>query len=422
MGFRGMAKKGTGIALDIGTTTIAALSVDLSSGRELKTASAPNPQVRWGADLLSRVNAIASEPALLKELRTALVSACNGIIGSIADAGDVKEITAAGNTVMEHILLNVSPAPLGKVPYKPAFKEARRVSAARAGFDVGDGVELYTFPIIGGFVGGDAVAVALSLGMERTDKTILAIDIGTNSEIMLSAKGAMTATSAAAGPAFEASELSSGMTAAPGAIQGVEIDGDHVALDVIGGVAAKGVCGSGLVAGATALIRAGVIDPSGRIKDSAEIDNNLSMRIKSDGDENRFILFKGAEGEISFTQKDIRALQVAKSAIRAGVSILLKKAALPAAEVDAVYIAGAFGSKLDERGLSAIGLIDDAWIGHIEFVGDAALKGAAMALSDTAKSRAEELARDVKYVSLSGSKHFEGEFISNMNFPPQRGG
>ena len=416
-----MAKKGTGIALDIGTTTIAALSVDLSTGAELKTASVPNPQVRWGPDLLSRVNAIAGEPALLKELSAELVSACNGIIASIADAGDVKEITAAGNTVMEHILLNVSPAPLGKVPYKPAFKEARRLSAAQAGFDVGREVELYTFPLIGGFVGGDAVAVALSLGMERTERIILAIDIGTNSEIMFSAKGALTATSAAAGPAFEASELSSGMTAAPGAIRGVEIDGDHVTLDVIGGVAAKGVCGSGLVAGAAALIRAGVIEASGRIKDSTEIDNNLSTRIKSDGEENRFILFKGASAEITFTQKDIRALQVAKSAIRAGVSILLKKAGLRNDQVEAVYIAGAFGSKLDPGGLSAIGLIDDAWADKIEFIGDAALKGAALALSDTAKSSAEELARSVKYVSLSGSKHFEGEFISNMDFPPQRG-
>jgi uncharacterized 2Fe-2S/4Fe-4S cluster protein (DUF4445 family) len=377
--------------------------------------------VRWGRDLLSRINAIAGEPTLLKELSSVLVSACNELIGEIAARDDVKEITAAGNTVMEHILLNVSPTPLGKVPYKPAFKEARRLRAAQVGFDVAEEVPLYTFPIIGGFVGGDAVAVALALEMKHTERAILVIDIGTNSEIILSAKGLLTATSAAAGPAFEASELSSGMVAAPGAIQGVEIDGDHVALDVIGGVAPKGVCGSGLVAGATALIRAGVIEPSGRIKDPAEMDNNLSTRIKFDGEENRFILFRGSAGEISFTQKDIRALQVAKSAIRAGVSILLKRAKLLAAEVDSVYIAGAFGSKLDEKGLSTIGLIDESWIGKIEFIGDAALKGAALALSDTAKSRAEELAGSVRYVSLSGSPHFEEEFISNMNFPPQRG-
>ncbi len=135
-----MASKGTGIALDIGTTTIAALSVDLSTGAELKSASAPNPQVRWGRDLLSRINAIAGEPALLKELSGVLVSACNELIGEIAVRDDVKEITAAGNTVMEHILLNVSPTSLGKVPYKPAFKEARRLMAAHVGFDVGEEV------------------------------------------------------------------------------------------------------------------------------------------------------------------------------------------------------------------------------------------------------------------------------------------
>jgi uncharacterized 2Fe-2S/4Fe-4S cluster protein (DUF4445 family) len=416
-----MAKDSIGVALDIGTTTIAALSVDMASGRTLGTASAPNPQARWGRDLISRVNAIVGDPALLGELSACVLSACDKIIREVGEGRALREIVAAGNTVMEHILLNVSPEPMARVPYRPAFKDARRLLAKEAGFDVGAEVLLYTFPLIGGFVGGDAVAVALALAMDSTDKTVLAVDIGTNSEIILSVKGSLLAASAAAGPAFEAGELSSGMTAGRGAIQGIEIRGDNVVLDVIGGVAPKGVCGSGLVAAVSALVHAGVIEPSGRIKDQGEIETNLSARIKSEGGENRFVLFRGAGGEVSFTQADIRALQVAKSAIRAGVSVLLKKAGLSSGDIDAVYIAGAFGSKLDKDGLCTIGLIDDDWVEKIEFVGDAVLKGAALALSDPVKSRAEALARNVRYVSLSGSAHFEAEFMRNMNFNPHKG-
>jgi uncharacterized 2Fe-2S/4Fe-4S cluster protein (DUF4445 family) len=311
---------------------------------------------------------------------------------------------------MEHLFLGVSPEPLSRVPYKPAFKEARTVDAG-VGLECG----LYVFPLIGGFVGGDAVAVALTLGMPGGDKPVLAIDIGTNSEILLSSGGVLYATSAAAGPAFEGGEVKSGMVAAPGAIQGIKIEGDTVILDVIGKGTPKGICGSGLIEAAASLLEAGIIESTGRIKDRDEVESNLSSRIKAGTEGNSFTLYRGASGEVSLTQDDIRALQTAKSATSAGVTMLLMKAGIGPEDIATVYIAGAFGSHLKEEGLRAIGLLDEAWT-DIRTVGDAALEGAVLALDDERKRQAEAIARQARYVSLSGSAHFEREFIKNMNF------
>lgn len=409
-------KTGTGVAFDIGTTTVVGASVDLSTGEVLSTRSLPNPQKKWGGDVLSRILAIAEDPGLLEEMRSSVVEACNGILGELALPSPAAGIAAAGNPVMESILLGVSPEPLSRVPYRPPFTGSRRIEARTIGLDAPPGVELYTFPLIGGFVGGDAVAVALKLGLGKDSATTLAIDIGTNSEIMLSSGGSIYATSAAAGPAFEAGELKYGMTAQNGAIQGVKVVGDSVVLDVIGGVAPKGICGSGLIEAASALIGAGVIDRTGRIKNRDEVADNLSGRIREEEGGNSFVLYRGARGEVSLSQSDIRALQTAKSATRAGILMLLAKAGAAPEDVGSVYIAGAFGSHLEKEGLLSIGLLDRGWIGSVNSVGDAALSGAVLALQDEKKLEAEELARRVKHVSLSGSRQFQKEFIKNMNF------
>lgn len=407
---------GAGVAFDIGTTTVVGSSVDLATGKVLATISAPNPQARWGRDVISRINAIVGDRALLERMRSAVVGTCNEIIERLKVPGPLTAITAAGNPVMESILLGVSPEPLSRVPYKPAFTDAKRVEAKGLGLKAPAGALLYAFPLIGGFVGGDAVAVALSLGLGKAPYPTLAIDIGTNSEIILSAGGAVYATSAAAGPAFEGGELKYGMTARNGAIQGVKIAGDTLTLDVIGGVAPVGICGSGLIEAVSELIRAGVIERTGRIKGRDEIPDNLSSRIREESDGNSFILYRGPKAEVSLTQPDIRALQTAKSSTRAGVLMLLKKAGITASEVRGVYIAGAFGSRLEKGGLNTIGLLDEGWLENVSSVGDAALAGAVEGLRDEKKLEAEELARRVKYVPLSGSSHFEKEFIKNMNF------
>jgi len=409
-------RRAVGLAFDIGTTTVAGSSIDLASRKTLATISVANPQARWGGDVITRINAIVVDPSLLNEMRRAIVGACNGIIDGLKPPGPIAAITAAGNPVMESILLGVSPEPLSRVPYKPAFTEARWVEARGLGFKTAPGTLLYSMPLIGGFVGGDAVAVALSLGLGKTQTPTLAIDIGTNSEIMLSAGGSIYATSAAAGPAFEAGELKYGMTAQNGAIQGVRIVGDRLTLDVIGGVAPVGICGSGLIEAASELIKAGVIERNGRIKAADEIPDNLSSRITEEDGANAFVLYRGPRGAITLTQPDIRALQTAKSSTRAAILMLLKKAGITPEVIRRVYIAGAFGSHLDKSGLSTLGLLDQGWLDDVSSVGDAALSGAIEALSDEKKLEAEALAARIKYVPLSGSAHFEKEFIKNMNF------
>ncbi|MBI2399459.1 MAG: DUF4445 domain-containing protein [Deltaproteobacteria bacterium] len=405
-------KAGLGAAFDVGTTTVVCALVDLATGSVLAAESLPNPQARWGRDVISRMEAAISREGALEELSVAIRDACRGLLLSLAgdSLADITMAAAAGNSVMEHLLLGVSPEPLSRVPYKPAFKEAQTLQAG-----LGLGCGLYVFPLIGGFVGGDAVAVALALGMPGGDKPVLAIDIGTNSEILLSSGGVLYATSAAAGPAFEGGEVRFGMVAAPGAIQGVKIEDDSVILDVIGKGAPKGICGSGLIEAAASLLGAGIIESTGRIKDRDEVTNNLSSRIKASPEGNSFTLYRGASGEVALTQDDIRALQTAKSATRAGITMLLMKAGIGPEDVATVYIAGAFGSHLKEEGLRAIGLLDEAWT-DIRTVGDAALEGAVLALDDERKREAEAIARQARYVSLSGSAHFEREFIKNMNF------
>lgn len=407
-------KAGLGAAFDVGTTTVVCALTDLETGSVIGAESVPNPQARWGRDVISRMEASIGSPETLAELTKAIRDACSGLLDSLAGErkAEVRVAAAAGNSVMEHILLGISPSPLSKVPYKPAFKTAQTIAA---GAGLGLPCPTYVFPLIGGFVGGDAVAVALKLGMPDGDKPVLAIDIGTNSEILLSSNGVLYATSAAAGPAFEGGEIESGMTAALGAIQGVRVEEDTVILDVIGGTAPKGICGSGLIEAASTLIGAGIIEGSGRIKDPDEVATNLSSRIKPGKGGNSFVLYRGAKGEISLAQDDVRALQTAKSATRAGISMLLMKAGIEPGDVETVYIAGAFGSHLKEEGLRAIGLLDESWT-DIRTVGDAALEGAILALDEAQRAAAQMIAAKARYVSLSGSAHFEREFIRNMNF------
>lgn len=410
-------KKSIGIAIDLGTTSIACAAVEAASGVCLGRQARPNPQSIWGADIVTRLSALKTGHALLADMSEAVVGACNEMINSFASPADVEEIVVAGNPVMQAILLRVSPLSLTRPPYKPPFKEARRASADEFGFNARHDAGLYVFPQIGGFVGGDAVAVALSLKMTNIQDCMIAIDIGTNSEVVLSARGRLFAASAAAGAAFESAGIRCGMTAGPGAIRGVKIEGDMVELDVIGKVAPKGICGSGLVDAVAALLGRGVITPSGRIKDKDEIPDNLSGRIKRTGEANAFMLHRGAHSEVLLFQEDIRALQNAKAAIRASISLLMQKAKISPAHIKRLYIAGAFGSNLKSASLSRLGVIDPLWQGITSPAGDAALDGAMMALgSDDAKKEAETIAAKTRFVALSGSAHFEREFISNMVF------
>ncbi len=424
-----------GIAFDIGTTTIVGALVDLEDCKEIETAFLPNPQMNWGRDVLSRILAAIDNPDVLKSMQQAVVNTCNEIIKNLVNPKDVQFITMAGNSTMEHLFLGISPASLSKVPYKPVFREAKKIKAAAIGIIINPEAYVYTFPLIGGFIGGDTVAGILSTETHRTRKYCLLIDIGTNNETVLASEKAIFATSTAAGPAFEGGGVKYGMMAKRGAIQGVKIENDKLVLDVIGNTTPEGICGSGIIDAIAKLLSAGIIDKSGRIKNRYEVEGNLanrikeseSQRVKESEDGNAFVLYKDAKKEITITQKDVREIQLAKGAIQAGIKLLLKKhvpeglnrgADVNPDEIGKVYIAGAFGSNINKESLAQIGVIEKEWLDRVIFVGDAALDGAKLALcSEEKRKEAEAIARETKHVSLSGSKHFQEEFLKGMKFP-----
>jgi uncharacterized 2Fe-2S/4Fe-4S cluster protein (DUF4445 family) len=265
-----------------------------------------------------------------------------------------------------------------------------------------------------------SLALSGEFGSGKAGSYELAIDIGTNSEIVLSTPAGTFVASAAAGPAFEGGEIGCGMAAAPGAISKAKVNPDDITLEVIGGAKPRGICGSGLIELVSGLIGAGIIDKTGRIRDASEIDTLLSTRVKAGrvkGEGNSLSLYIGPENSITLSQADVRSLQTAKGAIRAAIIVLMNKAGIKADAIDRVYLAGAFGANLSKEGLETIGLLDVCWHDKIRFIGDAVLDGAIKTLnSEEARSRAEELSRGARYVSLSGSPGFEREFIRSMGF------
>jgi len=414
-----------GIAFDIGTTTIVGSLVDLNSCKEKKTAFLPNPQMKWGRDVLSRIAATVNNPETLKSMQEAVVNACNEIIKNLIDPQDVKFVVATGNSVMEHLFLGISPALLAKVPYKPAFKEAKQIRAGAIGLIVNPETYIYTFPLIGGFIGGDTVAGILSTEIHKRKGYSLLIDIGTNNETALGSEKAIFATSTAAGPAFEGGSIKYGLIAKHGAIQGIEIKNDKAVLDVIGNVTPKGICGSGIIDSIAKLLNVGIIDRTGRIKNRDEVEGNIANRIiegeaggRDQGSGNAFLLYKGAKREITITQNDVREIQLAKGAIQAGIKLLLKKAHVTPFDIDRIFIAGAFGNNIKKESLAQIGILEKEWLDKVAFVGDAALDGAKLALcSEEKQKEAEGIAMQTKYISLSGSAHFQTEFMRGMGFP-----
>ena len=425
-----------GIAFDIGTTTIVGSLVDLENCKEKKSAFLPNPQTRWGKDVLLRITAVIDKPDTLKTLQKEVVNACNNIIKTLADPEDIGIAAVAGNPAMEHLFLGISPAPLAKVPYKPAFKEAKRIKPEEIGININPKGSVYAFPLVGGFVGGDTVAGILSTGIHKSKNSCLLIDIGTNNETVIGSQKGLFAASTAAGPAFEGGTIKHGMIAKDGAIQGVDIIDDKVILYVIGNKIPEGICGSGVIDCIAKLLDAGIIDNTGRIKDRDEIEGNLANKIiepphpslsplgrglgrgaRGKGQGNEFILYKDAKMEITITQNDVREIQLAKAAIQAGIKLILKKAGVDPDEIDKVFIAGAFGSNIKKESLARIGVIEKGWLDRFVFIGDAALEGVRMALCSNEKGKeAEEIAKNTKYVSLSGSAHFQKEFMKGMGF------
>ena len=421
-----------GVAFDIGTTTLAATLLDLCGGSELAVASRMNPQVSFGDDVLSRIQHASNSPENLEQLRECIANAIDGLIEELCLQASVPrqsvyEIALAGNTTMQHLLCGLDVAQLGAVPFVPVHQRGLLLPAAELAAAIHHSGRAYVFPLIGGFVGGDTVAGMLAAGLGEADGPTLMIDIGTNGEIVLAHEGTIRAASTAAGPAFEGARISRGMRATRGAVEKVVFNETDIELGVIGNVEPIGICGSALVDLAAGLLETGIVSTSGRLLPPDELPAGLGESLRSrvragDSGQGEFVLAETGGGPLALTQRDIRELQLASGAIRAGISILLREAGLSAGDLQHVLIAGGFGSFIRRDHAQRIGLLPGE-VDHrrISYIGNASLAGARWALLSTdARKRAEQLARTAKHVQLSEDPEFQMEFAEAMIFPERR--
>jgi uncharacterized 2Fe-2S/4Fe-4S cluster protein (DUF4445 family) len=420
-----------GIAFDLGTTTVVATLLDLSTGTPVAVQSMLNKQQPFGADVITRISATMMDPGALDKLQQLAHETLGELAREVCAEGgvaphEVYEIAVAGNATMTHIALGIDPEPLGMAPFIMSARLWPEVLAA----DVGLGQAVHpraravVFPSFGAYVGGDITAGLMASGMDRDARVRLFIDIGTNCEIVLGNREWLLATAAPAGPAFEGAAIKCGMRAADGAIEVVTMTPEELSLKVIGDAEPLGLCGSGLVDAVTGLVKVGLLDESGRFIPEDEARGKtpgLADRLTMIGKERVFVLhWRGtaAADSIYLSQRDVRELQFAKAAIATGWQILLEEAGLTAADVKQVLLAGSFGSYLSPASAIRIGLVPKVPVMRVVSAGNVAGEGAKMALLSL-RERAGGLAllEEVKYVELSDRADFNDRFVDQLAFP-----
>ncbi len=414
-----------GIAVDIGTTTVAGLLVDLTDGEILASASRTNPQIVHGDDVVSRID-FAEKSEGLEKLSTEIRECLNSIIQEVCSKAQVNslniyEITIAGNTTMTHLFHAVPPGNIARAPYVPVFSQAILRNAGQLNLSINPQGLVYTLPNIAGFVGADTSAAILAAGMHVNEKVVLLIDIGTNGEIALGNKDKILVCSTAAGPAFEGARLSFGMRAMKGAIERVEIN-EKLNLSTIGNQKPTGICGSGVIDLLAELSKVGVIDETGQLvlpTDSAIIiSDDIKNRIQAGDKGNIFVLSDNSVSQkIYLSQRDIREIQLAKAAIWAGFNVLLLLYPLELAKLDTVLLAGAFGNYIRRQQARRIGLLPNLPDENIHFIGNAAIEGALrVLLSADERLTLEKIVQQIQYVELSGRLDFQENYVSGMMF------
>ena len=430
----GARKNLTGLAVDIGSTTIAVHLVDLATGRTIATAGTANPQIRFGEDLMSRVSHAmmneGGEAALTKVVREAVGALA---AKAAADVGlgrrDIVDVAVVGNPVMHHLFLGLNPAQLGQAPFALAVSGAVKIPARDVGLGFHRGAQVYIPPCIAGHVGADAAAAILAEGLHRSEEITLLVDIGTNAEIVLGNSARLVAASSPTGPAFEGAQITHGQRAAPGAIERVRIDAETLEprLSVIGieawsdeaefadgieTVGVTGICGSGIVEVIAELFLAGVVTEDGVIDGAAAAHSD---RIVADGRTFSYVLWRG-ETEIVVTQKDIRAIQLAKAALYAGARLLMDRLGID--EIARIRLAGAFGSYIDPKYAMVLGLIPDCDLAKVTAVGNAAGTGARMALLNRGhRAEIEALVEKIEKVETATEPRFSEHFVNAMALP-----
>ncbi len=426
----GFARPGApllGLAVDLGTTNAAAFLIDLASGRRLASLGLENPQVAWGADLISRINHAITVADAAGQLRRAAVQVIDALAHDLtravgASVDDIADVVVAGNTAMQHLLAGWPVAQLGRAPFVAAASEALDVHAARLGLKVDAGAKLHLAPSIGGFVGGDHVATMLATEPHWLQPgATLVMDIGTNTEISLVRRAGnsvrIASTSSPSGPALEGGHIGSGMRAAEGAIERVRIEEGELQLQVIGGGRPVGLCGSGVLDALAAFVQAGWIDARGRIVAGrhaaiGDADGVRCITLADEAEERRRLI-----PAVRFTQHDVRAVQLAKSAIRTGVKMLAAEAGMDELQIDRFIVAGAFGAYIGIEACIAIGLLPPLPRERFQQVGNAAGLGVQQMLaSRERRARAAEIARQCRYVELSSRSDFQKTFLQHIGF------
>ena len=419
-----------GIAFDLGTTTVVATLLDLSTGTPAAVESTLNKQQPFGADVITRISATMMDPGALDKLRNLAAETLAELAQAVCAAAgvppdEVYEVALAGNATMTHIVLGIDPEPLGMAPFIMSTRLYPEVLAADLGLGgvVHPRARAVIFPAFGAYVGGDITAGLLASGMDRDARIRLFVDIGTNCEIVLGNRDWLLATAAPAGPAFEGAAIRCGMRAADGAIEVVTITSDELSLKVIGDVEPQGLCGSGLVDAVTGLVRTGLLDASGRFipeADARAVAPGIADRLTMIGKERVFVLhWRGApQDSIYLSQRDVRELQFAKAAIATGWHLLLEEAGLAPEDVKQVLLAGSFGSYLSPASAIRIGLVPKVPVMRVVPAGNVAGEGAKMALLSL-RERAGGLAllEEVRYVELSDRADFNDRFVEQLNFP-----
>lgn len=416
-----------GLAVDIGTTTVVGYLFDLVRGTLVGVASALNKQQLHGADVISRIDFALNEPDGLKRLQGLAVETFNDIIQNLCARGglaseEIYGLVFVGNTTMNHLFWGMSPRFLSRSPYNPLTTLALSAPPHLLGVKMSPLGRVFSLPLVSGFIGSDTVGVVLSTGIHRARTPKLAIDIGTNGEIVLYDGRSLLACSCAAGPAFEGAQIQCGMRGAGGAIDRVDFSEDAVLCRVIDDEPPMGICGSGLVDAVAGMLREGLITPDGKLLRAGEVANPYYARRLGRKKYNQFVLCRKKKGEggkeVVITQKDIRELQLAKGAMIAGVRILLQRCDLKEDDIREVYLAGAFGNYVRAESAVAIGLLPVLKNARITPVGNAAGSGAKMVLlSKSAFREAARVAKRIHYVELAKIPTFHQEFMEGMVFP-----
>ena len=432
----GLRDRALGIAVDVGSTTLAGHLFDLATGTALATAGTMNPQIRFGEDLMSRVSYVMMNPGGEVELTRAVRESLDELIGQLCEEGgttrdEVLELVLVGNPIMHHLLLGLDPTPLGVAPFTLEISEAVDRTATELDLELHPAARAHMLPCIAGHVGADTAAVVLATRPHEADGVQLVVDIGTNAEIVLSGHGRTLAASSPTGPAFEGAQISAGQRATPGAIERVRIDpetgeprirvlgvepwSDEPGFDeAVAQTGVTGICGSGIIEVVAEMYLAGLMTADGVIGGA---DTRSSPRIEPDGRTFAYLLHGPDDGpRILITQNDVRAIQLAKAALYAGIRLLMDH--LGVDRLDGIALAGAFGSHIDTVRATVLGLIPDCVPSEVVAVGNAAGAGAAIALlSGAARREIQEVVGDIEKIETALEPAFQEHFVDAMAVP-----